>query len=97
MLNQVTVKNHYPLSQINDLFDQLGGAAMYSKIDLRFGCLQLRIREQDVPKTIFKTQYGHYKFLVMPFRQTNTPVALMDLMNLVFFAIPGLVCDTVCR
>ena len=84
MLNQVTVKNRYPLPRIDDLFDQLGGAAVYSKIDLRSGYHQLRIRDEDVPKTALRTRYKHYEFLVMPFGLTNAPTAFMDLMNQVF-------------
>nr|GEY04398.1 putative reverse transcriptase domain-containing protein [Tanacetum cinerariifolium] len=80
-LHKLTVKNHYPLPQINDLFDQLQGSSVYSKIDLRSGYHQLRVREQDVPKTAFRTRCGHYKFQVMPFRLTNAPAVFMDLMN----------------
>nr|GEZ69417.1 putative reverse transcriptase domain-containing protein [Tanacetum cinerariifolium] len=80
-LNKLTVKNRYPLSQIDDLFDQLQGSSVYSKIDLRSGYHQLRVREQDVPKIAFKTRYGHYEFQVMPFGLTNAPVVFMDLMN----------------
>ncbi|GJT04044.1 putative reverse transcriptase domain-containing protein [Tanacetum coccineum] len=80
-LNKLTVKNRYPLPRIDDLFDQLQGSSVYSKIDLRSGYHQLRVRDKDIPKTAFKTRYGHYKFQVMPFGLTNAPVVFMDLMN----------------
>ncbi|GKD34969.1 putative reverse transcriptase domain-containing protein [Tanacetum coccineum] len=80
-LNKLTVKNRYLLPRIDDLFDQLQGLSTYSKIDLRSGYHQLRVRDEDIPKTTFRTQYGHYEFQVMPFRLTNAPAVFMDLMN----------------
>ena len=80
----MTVKNKYSLPRIDDLFDQLKSASIFSKIDLRSGYHQLRIKDVDVHKTMFRTRYEQYEFLVMPFGLTNTPTAFMDLMNRVF-------------
>ncbi|GKA85040.1 putative reverse transcriptase domain-containing protein [Tanacetum coccineum] len=80
-LNKLTVKNHYPLPRINDLFNQLQGSSVYSKIELRSGYHQLRVCEEDIPNTAFRTQYGHYEFQVMLFGLTNAPAVFMDLMN----------------
>ena len=83
-LNRVTIKNRYPLPRIDDLFDQLRGARVYSRIDLRIGYQQLRVREKDIHKTAFKTCYRYFEFTVMPFGLMNVPAAFMDLMHRVF-------------
>ncbi|GKE46760.1 putative reverse transcriptase domain-containing protein, partial [Tanacetum coccineum] len=80
-LNKLTIKNRYPLLRIDDLFDQLQGSSVYSKIDLRSGYHQLRIKEEDIPITAFKTRYGHFEFQVMSFGLTNAPAVFMNLMN----------------
>jgi hypothetical protein len=83
-LNVVTIKNKYPLSHIDILFDQLAGAQVFSKIDLRSGYHQIKIHVEDIPKTAFSTRYSLYEYLVMSFRLTNAPAHFMYLMNSVF-------------
>ena len=83
-LNRITIKNWYPLPRIDDLFDQLRGARVYSKIDLHTGYHQLRVREADIPKTVFRMRYGYFEFMVMPFGLTNAQAAFMDLKHRVF-------------
>ena len=83
-LNRVTIKNRYPLPRIDDLFDQLRGARVYSKIDLRTGYHQLRVRDTDIPKAALRTRYGHFEFKVMPIGLTNALAAFMDLMHRMF-------------
>ena len=83
-INKMTMKNKYPLLRIEDLFDQLKGAGVFSKIDRRSGYYQLRVKDVDVPKTAFRTRYDHYEFLVMPFGLINAHTTFMDFMNGLF-------------
>jgi hypothetical protein len=83
-LNAVTIKNKYPLPCIDILFDQLAGAQVFSKIDLRSGYHQIKIHSDDIPKTTFSLRYGLYEYLAMPFGLTNAPIHFMYLMNFVF-------------
>ena len=82
--NMIMINNRYPLPRIDDLFNQLRGARVYSKIDLRTSYHQLRVRETDIPKTAFRMRYGHFEFTVMPFELTNAPTTFMDIMHRVF-------------
>jgi hypothetical protein len=84
LLNEVTIKNKYPLPCIEDLFDQMRGANVFSKIDLHYGYHQMKIRWSDIPKTAFITRYGLYEYTVMSFWLTNAPAYFMYLMNKVF-------------
>ena len=84
LLNRVMIQNRYPLPRIDELFDQLRGARVYSKIDLRTGYHQLRVRDTDIPKTAFRTRYGHFEFTMMPFGLTNALTTFMDLMHRMF-------------
>src|SRR3954470_17748207 len=86
-LNKVTIKNRYPLSRIDDLMDQLVGARVFSKIDLRYGYHQIRVKDDDTQKTAFRTRYGHYEYSVMPFGVTNAPGVFMKYMNMIFILI----------
>ena len=90
-VNKDTIKNKYPIPRIGDLFYQVQGARYFSKIDLRSGYHQLRVRDSDIPKTSFKTRYSYYEFLVMSFRLTNALAAFMNLMNRVLKTVFGLV------
>jgi hypothetical protein len=85
-LNKVTIKNRYPLPRIDDLMDQLVGARVFSKIDLRSGYHQIKVKDEDMQKTAFRTRYGHYEYEVMPFSVTNAPGVFMEYMNRIFHA-----------
>ena len=95
-LNNVMIQNRYPLPKIDDLFEQWRGARVYFKIDLRTGYHQLRVRETDIPKTAFRTRYGHFEFTVMPFGLTNALAAFMDFMHRVFQPYLRSVCRSLC-
>ena len=83
-VNLVTIKNKYPLPRINDLYDQLTGSSVFSKMDLRLGYHQIKIRNGDIPKTAFVTRYGQYEYTVMSFGLTNAPATFSRLMNSIF-------------
>lgn len=88
-LNKVTIKNKYPLLRIDDLMDQLVGARVFSKIDLRSGYHQIEVKDEDIQKTTFRTRYGHYEYSMMPFGVTSTPGVFMEYMNRIFHAYLG--------
>ena len=83
-LNKMTIKNKYPLSRIDDLMDQLHGSTVFSKIDLRSGYHQILVKDDDVQKTAFRSRYGHYEYVIMPFGVTNAPAVFMDYLNRIF-------------
>ena len=83
-LNKMTIKNKYPLPRIDDMMDQLHGASVFSKIDFRSGYHQILVKSEDVQKTTFRSRYGHYEYVVMPFGVTNAPVVFMDYMSRIF-------------
>jgi len=87
MLNKETIKNRYPLSKIDDLMDQLVGARVFSKIDLRSGYHQIKVKDEDMQKTAFRTRYGHYDYIVMSFGVTNALEVFMEYMNRFFILI----------
>jgi len=84
LLNKIKIKNKYPLPRIDDLMDQLHGSSVFSKIDLRSGYHQILVKTDDLQKMAFRSRFGHYKYLVMPFGVTNAPAVFMDYMNMIF-------------
>jgi len=83
-LTKLTIKNKYPLPRIDDLMDQLNETTVFSKIDMRSGYHQILVKVEDVQKIAFRSRYGHYEYVVMPFRVTNAPALFMDYMNRIF-------------